>query len=174
MPVVFVFILLLLGISAMNVEGNQSAAQARNDLKANAVAGQMVWYHMQAVEQCSGKQPCAPGTITVPATSLPPGNPTVYTTNFQSVTDGTTVVTVLKSKAPINLPPLQLSGLVAANLSELSGNSAAAGSWNSSTATVGGSTGQNGIVYSQPTPVASNFEGLSLYNGEPVIATSLK
>lgn len=142
--------------------------------RSSALAQQMIWYHNQAVIQCSSPNPSCPvGNIPVITTSLPSGSGVNYSNYFQSVTNGNTILTTWQ---PANVPFSQagVSGMVVAELKTQSNGSLFAGAYNSSMQTIGiGSVFiQSGSLTSYPTiSIPLNFAGLALVNGQPVIAT---
>ena len=142
-------------------------------LRAQTIATQMAWYHNQAVSQCSPPNSACPvGIIPVNVLYLPP-NSTIYNNFYQSASNGMTIVTTW---IPGNIPMANdsLSGQVASALRLQSNGSLFAGAYNAVSQTIGiGSVfAYQGNYTSSPTIlIPLNFGGLSLINGQPVLAT---
>ena len=144
--------------------------------RAEAIATQMSWYHAQAVIQCSPPYPsCPPGVINVNTAMASSAYGANFNNWFQSATDGNTIVTTW---APNNIPSsgAGIAGDVAASLKNLSNSSVFAGAYNFQQQTIG--IGYifyyNGQLSQSPSIVIPpGFSGLSLVNGQPVLATPI-
>jgi hypothetical protein len=144
--------------------------------RARAIATQMSWYHNQAVIQCSSPNPaCQPGVINVNTLSLPSSYGPIFSNWFIAGTDGNTVVTTWQAN---NVPSAGagIAGDVAASLKNQSNGSVFAGAYNYQQQTIG--VGyvfyyDNNLLQEPSIFIPPGFGGLSLTNGQPVLATPL-
>lgn len=179
MPLVFVLLLILLSVSAALTTGPRKGDQNRLELTATAVAGQMGWYHMQAVRQCSAAGGCPAGPIAV--TTPADGATMSYAGSFRSATDGTTIVTTWVDGNGGNRLAGQnyrIAGLIVTALKDLSRSSAYAGAYNAADGTIGETRSYTFAGATTPAPEiavpASVASELHMADGAPVLETPFR
>lgn len=174
MPLAIMLILILMSVAATLATGTNADTQDRNQQLAAVVAGQMSWYHMQAVSQCSAPTTCSSGVITV--TTPGTGATMKYASSFVSATDGVTVITTWTAGNRFAATNYNLGGMIGNELRKQSYRSLGAGNWSQTSQSVQGNStylySSDGTTGTSSVAVPTTFATLTFTDGAPMLVTT--
>jgi hypothetical protein len=172
MPLVMFFLLFILAMTSVITASPHTSVQSDYNNQASVIATQMAWYHNEATTLCTAPNVCAVGKVTVPNADMPPGASMVWSSNFESLFNGTEVITIFLPTSPFSVKT-GLNGLVAAAVYTQAGLTPYAGSWNAATQTVNGRTSTDAVTAaaSGSVVIPQGTEGVTFQDGEAMMVT---